>query len=80
MSMTKFELIDNEMERLHDDYNTILKLLKDTPELAAYVVHLNVIQNRLTELYDIVAECDYDSDDDGDLDIPSDMYETTNDD
>jgi len=56
--MQKLDVINEELERLHSDYNGLVDfMVNENPDKVrdALVSQLEVIQEKLTYLYDIVA-------------------------
>jgi len=85
--MRKLDVINAELDRLHNGYNQLLDRLIDAPSSLSDTLdaQLTVITNQMTDLYNILenaASCDCcDDDNDGEgSDIPEDMYATSIDD
>lgn len=82
--MRKLYVINEELERLHSDYNTLLtylvnSTLEETIE-DALLSQMDDIHFKLTHVYGIVAEYkDVQEEEEEFGDIPTEMYETSND-
>jgi len=80
--MRKLDVINEELERLHSDYNTLLtylvnSTLEETIE-DALLAQMDDVHDKLIHVYGIVAEYK-DAQEEEFGDIPAEMYETSND-
>ena len=82
--MRKIDVINLELDRIHDDYNQLLDRLLDAPPSLVESIEsqLAIVTSQIAEMHNILADsdCVCESDKEDESDIPEDMYETSLDD
>lgn len=82
--MRKIDVINLELDRIHDDYNQLLDRLLDAPSSLTESLEsqLTIVTSQIAEMHNILAEsdCVCESNKNDESGIPDDMYETSLDD